>query len=78
MPTTCAAITDIGSYTEKQTKTIGGNVNYLFEKGNLTANRVDVVILSISGDVGVEDIVLSSRNYSDSTSNQLIWRPIGV
>ena len=72
MPNTCAAISDIGSYSEKQTKTVSANDNYLFWLNDLMANRVDVVILSISGDVGVEDIVLSSQNYSDGTANQYI------
>ena len=72
MPTTCTAITDIGSYSMKVVKTISPNDTYLYEEGGLMASRVDIVILSISGDVGVKDVVLSSRNYTDETENQYI------
>ena len=70
MPNVCEAISDIGSYSEKQTITIDANNQYLFTKTNLVATQVDVVILSIMGNVGVEDVVLSSRDYSDGTENQ--------
>lgn len=72
MPTTCTAITDIGSYSMKVVKTISPNDTYLYEEGGLMASRVDIVIFSISGDVGVKDVVLSSRNYTDETENQYI------
>lgn len=77
MPNTCAAITDIGSYSEIQSKTVGGSILHIFEENNIMATRIDVVILSITGDVGVEDVVLTSSNYSDETANQYIYTKWG-
>lgn len=73
MSSTCAAVIDIGSYSEVKTKTVGGTVNSILEE-NISggATRVDVVILSITGDIGVDQVVLSSKNYSDGTPNQYI------
>ena len=73
MPSTCAAIDDIGSYSNIHTITLGGTDCHLFEESiSGGATRVDVVILSITGDIGVDEVILSSKNYSDGTQNQYI------